>query len=206
VSRSPADLARWWDKQAPSYDRRTAGIERRWFAAGRRRLCAAAIGDTLEIAVGTGANLPYYAGDVRLTGVDWSAAMVETARRRASDLDRAVTLQQGDATALPFEPGSFDTVVSTFAMCCIPDQKRALGEALRVLRPDGRLLLLDHVVSSFWPLRLLQHAAELVSVPVQGEHFTRRPVTTLRAMGVTIDETERSTLGAIERVHARKAT
>jgi ubiquinone/menaquinone biosynthesis C-methylase UbiE len=206
MARAPAALAAWWDKQAPTYDRRTAGIERRWFAPGRERLCSAARGTTLELAVGTGANLPYYPSDVELTGIDWSAAMVDTARRRADSLGRHVTLQQADALSLPFDDEQFDTVLSTFSMCCIPDEKAALVEALRVLRPGGRLLLLDHVTSTTWPVRLLQHAAELVTVPLQNEHFTRRPLVPLQRLGVTVEETERRSLGLLERVHALKPT
>lgn len=202
--RSRATLARWWDKQAPRYDARTAGIERRWFAEGRRRLCSRAQGATLEVAIGTGANLPYYPDDVNLTGVDWSGVMIETARHRASSLHRDVRLQQADATELPFPSTSFDTVVSTFAMCCVPDERAALAEAVRVLRPGGRLLLLDHVGSTVWPVRAVQHAVELATVPLQNEHFTRRPVMTVRDLGLAVEETERRTLGVIERVHARK--
>jgi hypothetical protein len=62
----------------------------------------------------------------------------------------------------------------------------------------------DHIAASFWPLRALQHAVDLVSVPLQGEHYTRRPVTTLRALGINLEASERLTMGAIERVHARK--
>ena len=130
--------------------------------------------------------------------------MLNAARRQADQVHRAVTLRQGDATALPFPAETFDTVVSTFALCCIPNERAALLEALRVLRPGGHLLLADHVTASFWPLRALQHTVDLVSVPLQGEHYTRRPATTLRGLGVTAEESERLNMGAIERVHVRK--
>lgn len=110
--------------------------------------------------------------------------MLDLARRQAARLPRAVTLHQGDAAALPFPAESFDTVVSTFALCCIPDDRGALLEALRAL----------------------QHVADLVSVPLQGEHFTRRPLDTLRDLDVTVAATERLKWGAIEHVHARKPT
>ena len=181
-----------------------AGIERRFFADSRRWVCRQARGATLEIAIGTGANLPHYSAEVELTGIDWSPAMLHATRRQADRVHRAVTLHRADATDLPFPTDAFDTVVSTFAMCCIPDERAALCEALRVLNPGGRLLLADHVTSTFWPLRALQHAVDLVTVPVYGEHYTRRPVTTLRGLDATIEETERHTLGAIERVNAKK--
>ncbi|MGW0431362.1 class I SAM-dependent methyltransferase [Micromonospora sp. NPDC003197] len=181
-----------------------AWLERQYFADSRSWVCRRARGATLEIAIGTGANLPHYPGDVDLTGIDWSPAMLHTAQQQAERVNRAVTLSRADATALPFPTATFDTVVSTFALCCIPDERGALVEALRVLRPGGRLLLVDHVAASFWPIRALQHVVELASVPLQGEHYTRRPITTLRGLGVTTEESERLARGAIERVHARK--
>ncbi|MBK7624806.1 MAG: class I SAM-dependent methyltransferase [Kineosporiaceae bacterium] len=193
-----------WDKQAPSYDRRTSALERRIMAASRGWVGRRARGATLEIAVGTGANFSYYPPEVTLTGVDFSPAMLQLAGRRAADLDRAVPLHQADAAALPFADASFDSVVCTFAMCCVPDEKAALFEAIRVLRPGGDLLLADHVVASSVPVRVVQQLVELVTVPLHGEHFTRRPLTVLRGFEVQILDAERLTMGAIERVQARK--
>ncbi|MFN8081688.1 MAG: class I SAM-dependent methyltransferase [Kineosporiaceae bacterium] len=194
----------FWDRQAGSYDRRTSAIERRILAASRDWVCTRAQGATLEVAVGTGANFGYYAPEVRLTGVDFSPAMLQLAGRRAGALARSVPLHQADAAALPFDDASFDSVVCTFAMCCVPDERAALAEAVRVLRPGGELLLADHVAATVVPVRVLQHLVELVSVPLHGEHFTRRPLPVLRGFEVEIVDAERLTLGAIERVHARK--
>ena len=204
MTRSHGTLVRYWDRQAPTYDRRMAGVEHRFLADSRRWVCGRSVGATLEIAIGTGANLPHYPREVELTGIDWSPAMLRAARGQADRIHRPVTLHQVDATVLPFPPETFDTVVITFALCCIPDERAALVEALRVLRPGGNLLLADHVVATFWPLRALQHTVDLVSVPLQGEHYTRRPATTLRGLGITAEESERLTMGAIERVRARK--
>lgn len=198
------DRAAYWDREAPRYDARTAGLERRVLAASRAWVCARARGETLEVAVGTGANLGYYGDDVVLTGVDWSPAMLGIARRRAAQLRPGASFRQADAGALPFASTSFDTVLATFSMCCVPDLRAALTEAVRVLRPEGRLLLADHIASSNWGLRALQHAVDLVSVPLHGEHYARRPLRTLAGLDVEVQETERLTLGAIERVHARK--
>ena len=204
MTRSTRALVGYWDRQAPSYDTKMTGIERRIFPHSRQWVCSRARGETLEVGIGTGANLVHYPDEVVLTGIDWSPVMLDLARRQAEQVPRAVTLHQGDAAALPFPAEAFDTVVSTFALCCIPDPREALTEALRVLRPDGRLLLADHIVSSFWPLRALQHVADLVSAPLHGEHFTRRPLHILHELGVTIEETERLKAGVIEHVHARK--
>lgn len=198
---SHAKLARYWDREAPTYDRKMSAVERRMFPQSRQWVCSRAHGQTLEVGIGTGANLAHYPADVSLTGLDWSLAMLALARARADDSARDLTLRQGNAADLPFPPATFDSVVATFALCCIPDDRAAIAEALRVLRPGGRLVLADHVASSSAPLRWVQRAADLVSVPLHGEHFARRPLHLLQELDVTIEETQRHKLGVIEHVH-----
>src|SRR3954463_11135591 len=100
--------------------------DRRFFGDTRAWICAQASGDTLEVAIGTGLNLPHYAADVRLTAIEWSPRMLDQARRRAADLGRTADLEIGDAQALRFADDSFDTVVCTFSLCAIPDEHRAV--------------------------------------------------------------------------------
>ncbi len=204
MSRSHLALVHHWDREAPLYDQKMSSIERRLFPDSRSWVCGRARGDTLEVGIGTGANLDHYPAEASLTGIDWSPAMLDLARQRAEDTDRHVALHRTDAAALPFPDASFDTVAATFALCCIPDLCGALDEAMRVLRPGGRLLLADHVAASRWPLRLLQHGADLISIPLHGEHFTRRPLTMVRELAPIV-ETERRKWGMIEHVHATKA-
>jgi ubiquinone/menaquinone biosynthesis C-methylase UbiE len=197
-------LRRYWDRHAESYDRQMGFAERRVFRDTRAWICRRASGDVLEIAVGTGLNLPHYAPDVRLTAVEWSPRMLAVARRRAADLGRDADLRLGDAQALDLPDGSFDSVVCTFSLCAIPDERRALDEMRRVLRPGGLLLLADHVPSTAWPVRLGQRLAEVVTVPMGGEHFLRRPADQVRAWGWTVEAHDRFALGVVERVAARR--
>ncbi|GIH68569.1 class I SAM-dependent methyltransferase [Sphaerimonospora thailandensis] len=203
---SPRDgrLRRYWDRQAESYDRQMVFAERRFFADTRAWVCGQATGDVLEVAVGTGLNLNHYSHDVRLTGVEWSPSMLAVARRRADETGRRVDLQQGDARTLGFTDGRFDTVVCTFSLCAIEDERKALAEMARVLRPGGRLLLADHVESSAWPVRGLQWLIDAFSVPMYGEHWRRRPLRDVRTMGFDIERHDRFKLGIIERFAARK--
>src|SRR5436190_18765406 len=90
-------LRRYWDKHARNYDKQMAFWERRLFADGRQWICTQATGDVLEVAIGTGRNLPYYPADVRLTGVEFSPAMLELARRETDRLGRQADLRLGDA-------------------------------------------------------------------------------------------------------------
>jgi ubiquinone/menaquinone biosynthesis C-methylase UbiE len=157
----------------------------------------------LEVAVGTGLNLPCYPADVTLTGLDLSAGMLDLARDRARGLGREVTLRQGSAHELPFADASFDTVVCTFGLCAIPDPAAAVGEMVRVLRPGGKLILVDHVAGSSWVVRAMQWLVERASVPLAGEHFRRRPLKLVEARGLAVEQRERFKLGLVERLVAR---
>lgn len=193
-----------WDKYAPRYDRDIAFVERIQFGGGREWVCSQAEGDVLEVAVGTGRNLPFYPAGVVLTGVDLSPAMLEIARRRAADLGRDVTLREADAEALPFEDGAFDTVVCTLGLCGIPNEARAIAEMRRVLRPGGTLLLLDHIVSHRRLLRIGQKLLEKLTVPMCGDYMTRRPLLLLERAGFEVMRAERLKAGTVERVAAVK--
>jgi ubiquinone/menaquinone biosynthesis C-methylase UbiE len=162
------------------------------------------VGRVLEVAIGTGLNLPHYPKAVELTGVEFSPAMLEHARHRAEQLGRTVELCEGDAQALQFVDSSFDTVVCTFSLCAIPDDRQAVAEMVRVLRPGGLLLLADHVEASAWYARAAQRLLELVTVPVGGEHFRRRPIQHVQALGLPIEAHDRFKLGIVERLAARK--
>ena len=195
---------RYWDKKSRSYDREMRFMERVLFGDSRQWACSQASGNVLEVAVGTGLNFDVYPPGVRLTGIDLSEQMIEIARTRAAELGREVELRQGDAHALPFGNASFDTVVCTFGLCAIPDIDVALDEMTRVLRPGGQLILVDHVASSSRVARGVQHALEVVTVPMASEHFLRRPLTKVEARPFTIERVERFKLGLIERLVARK--
>lgn len=193
-----------WEKGAKGYDAMMAVAERRFFAGAREWVCSRAVGDTLEVGVGTGLNLSLYPPDVHLTGMDRSGAMLAIAKDRAASLGRDVALIKGDAMALDVPDASFDTVVCTFTLCCVPDERHALQECLRVLRPGGRLLLADHVVATNVLVKAGEYVLQAATVPLMGEWFTRRPLPMVRDLGLEIVESERTLHGAIERVHARR--
>lgn len=197
---------RYWDRKSATYDAEMGVWDRRLFGDSREWACGQASGDVLEVAVGTGLNLPNYPAAVTLTGLDLSAGMLDLARARSRDLGRAVTLREGSAHALPFPDAAFDTVVCTFGLCAIPDPATAVAEMARVLRPGGRLILVDHVASSAWLVRGMQWLVELASVPLAGEHFRRRPLKLVEALGLRVERRERFKLGLVERLVARKVS
>ncbi len=197
-------IRRAWDERAPSYDRQISLIEKLLFGDGRSWVCSQASREVLEVAVGTGRNLPFYPNTVRLTGIDVSPAMLTIARRRAQELGRQVEVRQGDAQALDFADASFDTVVCTLSLCSIPDDRTAIAEMKRVLRPGGRLLLLDHVRSSSRLWRDIQWLLDQVTLRLEGEHMLRRPLEHVVAEGFEIESAQRFKAGIVERLAARK--
>lgn len=201
---TPAERAlRVWNAMAPRYDRDIAFFEKIQFGGGRQWVCSRATGRVLEVSVGTGRNLPFYPPDVTITGIELSPAMLAIARRRAAESGRAVDLRAGDAQALPFADASFDTVVCTLSLCTIPDHGQAITQMARVLRPGGRLLLLDHIGSRWWPVWALQRLVEVFTAR-NGEYMTRRPLPMLAAAGFTVTESQQLKLGTVERVAATK--
>lgn len=203
-----AEPTRWirahYERAASSYDKRLSFFDRTLLAGGRQWVCSQASGDVLEIAIGTGLNLPYYPAEVSLTGIDLSPAMLALAQRRAEELARGVELEVGDAQALPFADASFDTVVSTLSLCTIPDEHTAISESYRVLRPGGSFLLLEHVRSSHFIVRAGQRAIEQLTLRLDGDHQLREPCDHLEREGFRIERLERSRWGIVERVRATK--
>ena len=133
---------------ALTYDRQMAKVEKATLRGLRESLLAAASGDVLEIGGGTGANLPFYrpgAGSLMITEPD--TAMLRRLQRRAREQAPLAKILRAPAEDLPFEDGTFDTVVSTMVLCGVSDQPRALRQLRRVLRPGGQLLFIEHVRS-----------------------------------------------------------
>lgn len=196
----------YWDEHAATYER-AGRFERLAIGDSRAWVCEQATGDTLEVAVGTGRNLPLYGDDVRLTAIDLSPGMLAVARDRAAALGRRVDLREADAQQLPFADTSFDTVVCTLSLCAVPDLHTTVAELHRVLRPGGRLLLLDHVRPTFppllWVLRAVQRRVDR-SGEGNGEQFLRRPLDNVVAQGFELTRQERLRGGLIERLAARK--
>ena len=192
------------DKEAPRYDRQISFFERVLFGGGREWVCSQAEGEVLELAAGTGRNLEHYPRGVQITAVELSPEMITIGRTRAEALGRDADLQIGDVQDLDFPDESFDTVVCTLGLCTIPDPRKAISEAYRVLRPGGKLILLEHVRSPSLPVRTIERALEPLSVRFQADHLTREPLDYLEAEGFEVERLERSKWGIVERVLARR--
>jgi ubiquinone/menaquinone biosynthesis C-methylase UbiE len=192
------------DKSAASFDKNIAFVEGWLFAGGREWACSQASGDVLEIGIGTGRNLGYYPAGTRLVGIELSEAMLAIARDRAEQSHVDADIRLGDAQQLDLADQSFDTVVSTLTLCSIPDDRRAVQEAFRVLRPGGRIVLMEHVRSPLLPVRLVQRVLDWITVRLEGDHQLREPVTQLRAAGFELEYSQRLKWGIVQRIVGHK--
>ena len=133
---------------AALYDTVGKGSEEAGMREERRQLLAEAQGATIEVGAGTGLNVQHYPDAVtRLVLVEPDRHMRARLGRRVNELLPAAEIVEAKADRLPFPDATFDTAVVTYVLCSVPDQQAALSEIARVLKPDGRLLFLEHVRS-----------------------------------------------------------
>jgi ubiquinone/menaquinone biosynthesis C-methylase UbiE len=193
-----------YDRRAATYDATMGRGEQVLTGSFRARFGAPLRGDTLEIAIGSGLNLPYYSANVtRAVGADLSEGMLAIAAKRARDLGRGLALVVMDAQQLAFADATFDTVAISLALCTVPDPEAAVREMRRVCRPDGRIVMLEHVRSPIWPVALLQRLASPIQERLNGCHLARETIQTVRRSGLTIEREDQRLLGIFRLVVAR---
>lgn len=188
TSSAPQRVAAIYDRIAPDYDRLEAFGDRLLGTRGLRAGLGGALrGDVLEVAIGSGRNLPFYGPDVTsVTGVDISRGMLAMTAREAARLGRSIRLAVMNAEHLGFADASFDTVTTSLSLCTVPDPAAALREIARVCKPDGRVLLLEHVLSPVRPIAWLQRKMTPGQVRRLGCHFDRETIDLARSLGFTI--------------------
>ncbi|MBF6070663.1 methyltransferase domain-containing protein [Nocardia puris] len=199
-------IAAVFDRNATRYDRQIGAFERFMLGGARGWAVGHARGRVLELAVGTGLNLPRYGSEVeRVIGVDVSQGVLDIARQRPHRQDLAVQLRLGDVQDLDVADSSVDTVVSTYTFCTIPDPGRACAQAYRALVPGGVFVLAEHGPSTSAPARLFMRLIEPISVRFGADHLLRDPIPYLEAAGFVISESRRTGRGGVTfRVLAQK--
>jgi ubiquinone/menaquinone biosynthesis C-methylase UbiE len=168
----------------------------------RRRLLQPASGRILEVAVGTGKNLPYDPEGSRIIAVDISLEMLKVARRRAVKSSINSWFVLADAESLPFRDKSFDTAVSALSACTFPNPARVFQEMARVCRTDGKILLLEHGRSDQewlgrWQDRHADQFAKRFCC-----HWNRDPLRVIRDAGLKITQGRRNFFGIFHRIEA----
>lgn len=186
----------WGQMFAAMYDRMLARTEAAGLGAHREALLAAASGDVLEIGGGTGANLPFYNGEVStLTVTEPEKPMIRRLQKKAEQCRPDTKLLRAPAEDLPFNDDSFGVAVSTLVLCTVDDQPRALRELRRVLRPGGKLLFIEHVRSEDAKLARWQDRLMPLNVRfAHGCHCNRPTLDGIRNAGFEVTQLGRDTL------------
>lgn len=187
------------------YDTMEVFAERR-YSEWRSRLWSLVQGPkVLEVGVGTGKNMLYYPDGVQITAVDLTPGMLEYAQKRAAELNIDVELRLGDVQNLDFPDDTFDDVVSTFVFCSVPDPTLGLKELLRVTKPNGRLLMLEHVRAGNKIAGMIMDMMNPVMVRLSGANINRRTVENVQQSGWQLEQVEDIGLkGIFKMIVARK--
>ena len=181
------------------YDASMALLERAGLGPWRRWLAEGARGLTLDLGCGTGRNLPLLPAGASAVAVDPCFESLARARRRAP----AALLVQARAEALPFRPGTFDTVVSGLVLCSVTDPGQALGEVRRVLAAGGVMRALEHVRSPVrWKARMQDFTQPAWTAFSGGCHPNRNTEQAVEAAGLVIDRESRRARDTMRRFEA----
>ena len=156
----------------------------------RRSVVGTARGRVLEVGVGSGLNFRYYGDAVEhVYGLDPSQSLLAIAKRRVSAVKIPIELLLGSATAIPLDDSSVDTIVMTWTLCSIPDPAAALREMRRVLKPDGRLLFVEHGLAPEPDVVRWQHRLTPVWRHMAGGcHLDRKMDELIRAAGFDLSQ------------------
>ena len=194
-----------YDRIAPFYDFMEGLVERSRYSKWRELLWSKVEGNKiLEVGVGTGKNFVYYPPDVEITAIDFSEKMLDRAAEKARKRGMKIILQQMDVQNLSFEDDTFDTIVSTFVFCSVPDPIKGLKEIKRVCKANGKVLLLEHVLSANRFLAFLMNMVNPLVVRTMGPNINRKTVENVANSRLSVEKITDLAAGIFKLIEARK--
>jgi len=180
-----------YDRFARFYDAVEFLIERKLFKKLRKETLNKLQGKILDIGIGTGKNLPYYNAKAEVTGIDISRKMLEKAKKKSKKLGINAKFYLMDAQELKFKDNSFDYVIGTFVLCSIPDPVKAASEMKRVVKKNGKIILMEHVLSKYWPIALWEKIHNPVTKRLFGFNVNRDTKQNIIKSGLHVNKDER---------------
>jgi phosphatidylethanolamine/phosphatidyl-N-methylethanolamine N-methyltransferase len=194
-----------YNRVATIYDLMEGVVEQSRYSRWRQLLWSKVEGrKILEVGVGTGKNFPFYPKDADITAIDFSEKMLARAREKARKQDIKVTLTQMDIQKLEFPDFTFESVVSTFVFCSVPDPVLGLREVKRVCKSGGKIILLEHVLSANRILAGIMNLANPLVVRMMGANINRRTAQNVTISGLTVEKVTDLAAGIFKLIEARK--
>lgn len=168
----------WWDKVMVPKLIGCACAQPQIMKA-RARIVPQASGDVLELGCGGGINMQFYdpAEISSFSGLDPSPGLLDRSHKAASEKGMKADIRGGIGEAMPFDDASFDTLLVTFTLCSVDDQQQVLSEMRRVLRPDGKVLFLEHGSAPDAGVQKWQRRIEPMWKRISGNCHLTRPIT-----------------------------
>lgn len=156
----------------------------------RKQVLSMSRGKVLEVGVGTGKNIPYYPDGCDITAIDFSKGMLRKAMKKLCLANAPVTLLEMDAQEMAFPDNMFDTIVATCVFCSVPDPIKGLREVRRVCKPDGQIILLEHVRSNHVLLGKLMDWLNPITLHVIGSNINRDTLENLHLAGIKLNSSK----------------
>ncbi|WP_060207109.1 class I SAM-dependent methyltransferase [Sporosarcina koreensis] len=193
-------LIKKFDKQAKKYDKRRINGQASKF---RQRIFQEAEGKVLEVAIGSGLNFPYYRNNIELTGLDFSHEMLKTAQNAALNYPFKTTFIQNDIETFEFDENSFDTIISSGSLCAYQDPVDVLNKFQKWCKPEGKILMLEHGISTNKLLAGLQKSLNPLVLKVVGCHQNRNISDIVKESRLSLVREERYLAGYLYLIWAK---
>ena len=183
-----------YDKFARGYDRAFAPFEKRFLSNWRGETLSLLPENSriLEIGAGTGANFEFYPTAKCAVASEISLKMLEFARRKTNE----IKLVQANAEILPFAANSFDAAFATLVFCSIPKPENAFAELRRIIKPGGKIILLEHIRPNGLPGFFFDFLNIFTAALIE-DHFNRRTAKLAEDSGLKILEVRRKAFGIV---------
>ncbi|MGM0365163.1 MAG: class I SAM-dependent methyltransferase [Actinomycetota bacterium] len=176
-----------YDRNARFYDFFEFPLERMVYSKWRKKYFSPLEGKILEVGVGTGKNIDYYHPQAEVTAIDFSAGMLEKARRKLAASGRKnVILAKMDVEDLAFKSGLFDYVIASTVFCSVPHPLKGLKEINRVLKPGAKAVMIEHVLSKRKATSLLQNLFNPLVKSITGVSINRDTAASIREAGMEL--------------------
>ncbi len=173
-----------YDRISSLFDVMDHMIQSSW----RKKLLENLYGNVLEVGVGTGSNLSYYPANVHVTGIDFSPKMLAKAYEKVDKSKSKIVLKEMDVQQMHFPDYTFDFVVSTCVFCSVPDPVQGLKEIRRAVKPEGKILMLEHMRSENSLAGIILDLINPLTVRIIGANVNRNTIKNIEKAGLKIEK------------------